>query len=201
MIEGDAEATGNEGHEKGDGDACVWHSVLQTAQALAVDEQQEGHHSQGSERRECGHDNTETKHKDRNQAWNAEHFQVQVQACSPVFAVDEKAGNDLTRFENDLPQVHVSLQCQRENVGQVSPWATPTDQHSQDLNLLQLEDGGQAKGSQRHDAELGHHSNGNPLWLEDVVLDLGHFHRAPKRHHRDEEDDDGEAIDGFVHSG
>lgn len=99
------------------------------------------------------------------------------------------------------PEVHVTLEGEGEDVGQRPPRAAATDEHRHGFDGVHLQELGQAEGRQGHDAELGHQRDGYPLWLQEVGLDFGELHGAAQRDHGDEEDGDGEDVNGFVQGG
>lgn len=102
------------------------------------------------------------------------------------------------RNELSLPEVHVSSQCQTEDVGEVSPWAAATDEDSQGFCSTQLEELAQHKCCQGHDAILSHYSNCHTFGFPEVHCDLGYLHRTPQRYHDDKEDHNKGHIQGFV---
>ena len=88
-----------------------------------------------------------------------------------------------------LPQVHVPLYGQGEDVGEVTPWRAAADQDGQGLDVGQLEELAQPKGGEGHDAELRHQGNGQPLGPPEVRLDLAEFHGAAQREHDGQQHD------------
>lgn len=84
-------------------------------------------------------------------------------------------------------EVHVPLQGQTEDIGQVSPRRTAADQDGQCLNVVQPEDLTHQKGGEGHYAVLRHQGNGQPLGLPEVSLDLAELHGAAQREHHDEQ--------------
>lgn len=82
-----------------------------------------------------------------------------------------------------LPEVHVPFHGQSEDVGEVPPRRAAADQDGQCLDVVQLEDLAQCKGSEGHDAVLRHQGDGQPLRLPEVHLDLAELHGAAQREH------------------
>lgn len=97
-----------------------------------------------------------------------------------------------------LPEVHVTFHHERKNIWQASPGTAATDEHSYSFNGRQLQDFGQSVCREGHNTELGHQGNGHSFWLEKMGLNFMDLHCAANGDHSDEEDGDGQNIDGYV---
>lgn len=64
---------------------------------------------------------------------------------------------------------------------------------------MQLQDFGQGESSDGHNAELGQQCNGHSFRLDKMSFNFGDLHCAAKGNHRDDEDGDGQNIDGCVY--
>lgn len=98
-----------------------------------------------------------------------------------------------------LPEVHVPSRWQIKDVGEVSPWASATDEDGQGFCGTQLEELAQHKCCQGHDAILGHYPNCHSFGFPEASCDPNYLYCTSQRYHDDEEGHNNDCIQGFVH--